>query len=584
MPPADAPARIAAPLRSPHVVTAALCLLIGLAAIVLSKAVPDVGKSAWSIPATVAVLGVFWRQRLRWVRGDIPPEALLGAVPERARRTALLLFGIALAFQLLRWTVDAGALGSKGGDDDERYIFLAYQILGHFDGSPVFAYRAPGWPLTIAALLGVFGQHAIWSVGLYQRVLLATLPPVFYLLLGRFLRRPAAVAAALLSLALPYNESIATVALADLSYTAVSLFALYALVPGLAGGRPRGWLAAAGLLMAGRTLLRLTGLGVALASAVALLVAAPGRLPRRLAQAALLAAPAVVAVLLLSGYNAIVSGHFKPGGGGSIAFLGAWASYFSRTPDTPPTREIAALVPEVPARELFRSWETIWIAQYRFTASGRGDAFDFGALADRAALDVVHGQPGEYVAHLANAAVITLLHPFDGVLPRGWRNHPLAPSQPPRFDRDVPACSLQTVFGAAVKTAWCAQNRALREYLEFRPRWIPRLPAPLLAAGATLTRTLPNRLRLLLPPFSWGMAVAASLLYLLAKPVTRRLAVLLLLPILAELAFPTVILADNSAGARYMLYVYPGYWVAAWLGAAYALEALISRAASVRSR
>jgi hypothetical protein len=92
---------------------------------------------------------------------------------------------------------------------------------------------------------------------------------------------------------------------------------------------------------------------------------------------------------------------------------------------------------------------------------------------------------------------------------------------------------------------------------------------------ATLTRTLPNRIRLLMRPFYWGVAVFASLIYLLTQPMTRRLAILLMLPVLTDLAFSTLMLADNSAGARYMLYVYPAYLLAAWLGMACALQGLL---------
>jgi hypothetical protein len=560
--------------RSPHIATGAFAALIGVGAIAFSEAFRDLA-GATSFVAIASLVALSWWRRLSWLRTDVPPEAVMGALPPHAGRTALLVFGLSLAFQLSRWIVDAGTLGAKTGDDDEVHIFLGYQVLGYFDEPPVFAYRGPGWPLMIAGLLSVFGHDAIWSVGLYNRLLLSTLPPLLYLILGRFLREPLAIAAAALSLAMPYNEFLATVAVADLPYTAASLFSLFALVLALTTGSPHRWLMIAGLVLTGKTLTRITGLGITLASALAFLLASRGRLRLRLGQAILVGAPVVAALLVLSGYNRTVSGHFRPGTGGSIAFLDGFARYFSRAPDTPAVREIAALVPEVAAPYLFQTGNTVSLAQYRFTASGRGDVFAFAGLADRAVVELVRALPDEYVARLGSAALVTMLHPFDGLLPAGWRNRPTAMPDSPRLEQNLPACPLQYALGAGFKTHWCGENQRLRGRLHFRPPWLADLSPMVKLPLATLTRTLPNRIRLLMRPFYWGVAVFASLIYLLTQPMTRRLAILLMLPVLTDLAFSTLMLADNSAGARYMLYVYPAYLLAAWLGMACALQGLL---------
>ncbi len=532
------------------------------------------GWALWGVPvAFVAALGLLRLVRARWLRDDLAPRGLGAALGASERRIALRLFLVALAFQLVRWLVDGGAVGARPGGDDEGYVFLAQQVLGDVDPAPAWAYRAPGWPLTIAGLLALFGRDAVWTVGLYHRVLLAAWPPALYLVLARFVCGRVAVGASLLSLALPHGEQIARTALADLTYSSAALFAVAAAVAGVAGRGSLTWLAVAGVAGAWATLIRVTGLGPALALAFAAVLAGGGSRGWRWRRGLLVGGPAVVAVLLLSAYNAAMAGHFRPGSGGSIAFLDAWASYFPRTPDTPAVREIAGLVPEVPPEHLFHTWRSARLAQYRFVSAGRGDVFEYGALADRAAREIVAAEPAQYLALLARAALVTVWHPFDGVLPAAWRNAPVPLPVEPVFASPVPGCALEWTFGPAPRAEWCARSEGLRGRLAFAPPWLGPLPELARAPAAWVTRTLPNRARLWLAPFWWGAAALAGLIALVASPGTRGLGLLVALPLAAELASSTLILADNSAGARYMLYVYPACWISVWLGAAVVLGA-----------
>jgi hypothetical protein len=190
--------------------------LLGIMAIGLTFLWPSLA-TLWGAGLVAAVVGLAWWGDIPWLRADLPLDALTEKPPGNARRTALLLLGIALAFQLGRWLAEGGALRTRLGDDDETYVFLAYQVLGIFGAPPLFALRAPGWPLIISGLVSLFGRREIWAVVLYHRLLLAAFPPLLYLILRRYLRQPVAVLAALLSLAMEYNEVIAAAAMTDLT-------------------------------------------------------------------------------------------------------------------------------------------------------------------------------------------------------------------------------------------------------------------------------------------------------------------------------------------------------------------------------
>ena len=538
----------------------ALGILIGLVAIGLSVALPALTE-LWGALAFLAVLGISYRRRVPWLRDDLSPQEPFGRPVKQEVQTVLLVLGIALASQLVRWLADGGALRSRTGDDDEGYIFLAYQILGYFDTPPIFALRPPGWPLIISGLVSLFGHRAIWSVGLYHRLLLALFPPLLYLVLRRFVRRPVAITAALLSLTMEYNEIIATAALSDLSYAATSLFLLYALLMTLASERPRRWLIAASLIAVAKTLIRLSGLGVVVAGAVALILLTPGRLARRLGRAAVLVAPTLVAVLGLGFYNQARTGQFGLSTVGSFTLLFHHGPFLSRAPDTPAFRELSRLLPEVPPEYLFRSTGDLWITQYRFTKQGH-TIFDYGDLTDRAARELVFTLPGEYLTRLGEGVIIMLLDPLRGVLPDSWVYYPPVPYERVLKD-DLPACNIQSTFGADVKTQWCSQHEQLRSWLRFEPPWLSGLPALPQRVAHLLTISLPYRLRLLTWPLYWGLAGFGSLILLLTRPTTRRLAILIGLPLLAE--FALTILVTNGIETRYLFYFHPVYLIAVWL-------------------
>ena len=227
----------------------------------------------------------------RWLwRRDLTPRDWFGRPIPRAGRTTLALVAVSLVVQAIYWLSDGGALTDFPGDE-ERFIFLAFQILGHFGGVPAFTVHMPGWPLAIAALLKVFGYESLWVVGIYNRFLLAAMAGATFLILGRFMRRSIAVSVAVLSLTMGYNDRLATFVLTDLPYGAASLFAVAALLPGLASVRAGGRLGLAGLAIAAKTLLRPTGIFGAVCAAGVVLATTPGRAAARARRAVAVLVP-----------------------------------------------------------------------------------------------------------------------------------------------------------------------------------------------------------------------------------------------------------------------------------------------------
>jgi hypothetical protein len=567
--------------------------VIGLTAIALTEFIPAL-QWLWYALTFAGLLAWFWWRGESWLRDDLPDGAIFGAPPAGASRTAWLILVIALVFQLARWRAEDGAIRTRTGDDDESYIFLAYQILGYFDAPPVFALRSPGWPLIIAGWLSLFGHRAIWSIALYHRLLLASFPPILYLILARFMRRPPATAAALLSLAMEYNEVIASTGLGDLSYTAAGLFGLYGLIKAQESERPYAWMLGVGSLFALRTAIRLTGFPVAIAAAAAWIVVTRQRWQRVppvsgdlgrphppplqggqrpiAGQVAVLFAPIVLVLLGISAYNQAISGHFTPSSGAGITFLTQYVPFMSHTPDTPAVREAAELFPDVPPERLFSGSGQPWIGQYRYTASGLGDPFDYGDLTSQVMREVVLAAPGEYLIRAGEGALIMLLDPHRHILPQSWYVWPEAAKFEAPDDLQFPeaACNLQLAFGAVFKTAWCTQHDQLRDSLYFQPPWLARFPAWLKSGLALITVSLPYRVRHLMWPLYGGLGAFASLIYLMTRPETRRLSILLMLPMLAE--FALILSVTNGVETRYLFYFHPTYLIATWLALSVIVE------------
>jgi hypothetical protein len=144
-------------------VAAGLILLGGVALSVLARELIQ----WWGVLVLAGIAALFW-----WQRRPLTRASDGDSEQAHQRRIAWLVLGASLAFQVVRWIGEEGALRSKAGDDDEAYVFLAYQLLGLFGGPPVFALRPPGWPGIVAGLLALFGREAVWSVGLFHRMLL----------------------------------------------------------------------------------------------------------------------------------------------------------------------------------------------------------------------------------------------------------------------------------------------------------------------------------------------------------------------------------------------------------------------------
>ncbi|GEM_PF-6317886 len=553
----------------PEGVIWAIAVLILLAGVALGLAAPALIQ-LWGALVLIGAATLFWWQRIPLTRATAPKPNAEENLAEH-RRMVLIIFGASLLFQILRWVAEEGALRSKAGDDDEAYVFLAYQILGMFDAPPVFALRPPGWPGLIAGLLSLFGHEAVWSVGLFHRLLLAALPLLLYTILARTLRAPVAGAAALLSMAMEYNEAIAMSAFSDLSYMALGFASLFGLWMALGSRRPTWWVIFAALMGALKGMIRLSGAAVVFASLLAFLIVLPGGWRRRFQYGTLFSLPTIVAILALGFYNQAATGRFGISTVGSFTLLYHYGPFIDTAPDAPAAREFAALLPEVPPEYVFRTPANLWVAQYRYTAQG-GNIFGYGALIDRAAQEMVRTRTHAYLTRLSQALLITLADPWRHLLPSSWLMFPTELPYEADFVDHIPACNMQYTFGAVIADHVCDLYEPLHARLDYQPRWLENVPAPILGLDHLLAVSLPYRVRFLIWPFYWGLAALAGMIYLLTQPMTRRLAILLGVPLIAEL---TVLLAaTNGLETRYLFYLHPTYLLFTWLAFCHAFDRL----------
>jgi hypothetical protein len=200
-------------------------------------------------------------------------DNLFRPLPREALRLAWIVLGIAVAFQVIHWLADSGGIRARTGEDDEGYVFLAYRILGYYSPQPpLFLLREPGWPGLIALLLSIFGHQNIWVVGVFNRLLLALAPVAYYSVFARVLRPIPAVAGALFTLALPYNEVLAATAMREVVYSVLLPLALGLVAAALSRPRPVPWLLLAGLLLAIRCLIRFSASAGLLGLVIAVLL------------------------------------------------------------------------------------------------------------------------------------------------------------------------------------------------------------------------------------------------------------------------------------------------------------------------
>jgi hypothetical protein len=260
---------------------------------------------------------------------------------------------------------------------------------------------------------------------------------------------------------------------------------------------------------------------------------------------------------------------------GSFTLLYHYGPFLSTAPDTPATREFASLLPEVPPDYLFRTPRDLWVAQYRYTARG-GGIFDYGELVDRAAQDVVRHRTGEYLTRMGKALGITLADPWRDLVPTGWLAFPLVLPYDTGTLEDAPACNMQYSFGARVDARVCEDYARFYPHIEFQSRWVQAIPAPIRRLDHLLAVSLPYRVRFLIWPLYWGIAAFAGMAYLLTQSTTRRLAILLGLPLLAELA--VLLVATNGLETRYLFYLHPTYLIFTWLSLSLLLDRLRGRA------
>jgi len=144
------------------------------------------------------------------------------------KRWLWFVIGFSLLYQVVRWYTQGARLLDRTGDDDEIYLLLAQQLAGIVDGAPLFTFRSPGLPLLLAGTLNVVGGYDLWAFGLLQRLMLAAVPILLFLILSDHLPVPVAAFAALMFSVTEINEQYPARILVEVSYTLCTVVALYA--------------------------------------------------------------------------------------------------------------------------------------------------------------------------------------------------------------------------------------------------------------------------------------------------------------------------------------------------------------------
>lgn len=481
--------------------------------------------------------------------------------------SAILVFSI--LFQLAHWYVDGGSLNAELGDDDEIYILLAHQITGQIEGPPIFTYRPPGVPLLLATTLKLGGLQNIWVFSLIQRLMLAVIPPLLFLILIDWVPEYFAVLGSLLFLTTRINEHEPFFVLSQLPYTVFGMIGLTTLVIGIkrSGYRRVLWIIAAGLFFAIKTLIRPTGAATAPALAIVLLLVATDlRWLQRLGLAFILIFMTGAVLVGLRFTNQQVAGEATISSLGGLNVINHFI-YFDPSiiplSESPEKEYFEELLPEIEPDLLFSSTQDWYTARFRAALLGPEVLAQFSAHADALAAQIVAEHPLKYSTWIIQKTYAGLMFPRHEGIPLLWYRPELAPQ---RFNRapyqsPILECSSQFTVKTELLDIICEENYQVRNHSNFEPQ-LPSIPQPIEQGLHLMTISLAFRLRLILWVFTWGFASLAGVLWLVSKNDTRPCGWVLGAAFAAEF-IPTVLL--GVASTRYQLPYHPIFFLISWI-------------------
>ena len=528
----------------------------------------------------------------------------------------VILFLLVLSLVLhtlftIHW--DQLQLSAKPGDDDEGYIFLAYQILGLIPEPPLFLHRPPGWPLIIAVLLQIFGVQNIWTVLILHRLIVALFPLLVYIALRPVIRRSVALVAAVLMIFLYAAFWSIPRAYSEVVYFATGLLAMVGLIRGVAIRPIISWLwiwvAGLSLLMHGAV--RQTGMTLAVGLAVMAAICARGGWKLRTRLFAVLILPTLLFAISLGFYHQRQTGVWRlvgPTTGLSLMHYGTAAGV--EIPHTDEIRRINEALPEVKTSDLFATSGDYWIAQYRLARS-TGDMFATYDLLNQTASQLFRSNVPHYARWVMRHAALWILDPFPMFVPQGWYASKPESMQARDYRPPLPTCNLQYGMGPIIDDTGCQINEQLR----LASRWAPfQLPLVFeethLARWRDVLRLVPKALserwppdraiaayiavltRLTVPYLSqlqrlsylslWGVFTLPALAMLIWHRPTRRTGLLLSIAILLE-ALPILLFIDPILPRLYR-YLDVYRYLANWLAAGLAVTLVSPHFANIRHR
>lgn len=473
------------------------------------------------------------------------------------RKWLLIVIGVSIAFQLMRWVADGGALANRLGDDDQIYIMLAHQIAGLLEGRPTFTFRPPGLPALIAASMWLGGGSSAWIFSLVQRLMLAAIPPMLFIILRHRLQPCIAAFASMLYLLTEINEIYPSLALTEISYTFGTVLVIMLLLV-YVRQQHWGWLVAVGFVLALRVLLRPSGLASSIAMLLAIMLIV--RNWKQLAVAStLLIVPSLFAILLIGQLNKAVMGRAVVtdlSGLNIILHIGHLAVPLE---DTQAKDFFSERLPEAELDDVLAARDDIYVIRHRAILEGTDSLAAYSQNSEQLARQIVQSHPWLFAEIVGRRVTAGILYPREELYPQRWI---IQQNTLPNRDYEDPQmeCRAQTAVARDLFDTICVTSDIARAATQYEPPWLEVSPIlETIFQGATVS--FHYRLRLISWPFTWGLIAIPAMLYLIFK--TRLWPEGLVLAGLFCAEFlPTVLYVPIDS--RYQLLYAPLFLLAIW--------------------
>ncbi len=473
------------------------------------------------------------------------------------RQWLYLVGGLSLIFQLARWLADGGGIAERTGDDDQIYVLLAQQIVGLLEGPAAFTFRPPGLPSLLAISMWLGGGSSLWLFALIQRLMLATIPLILFLILRPQLSNSVAACASLLFALTEINEIYPTLALTEITYVFGSVLVIWLLVTYLNASN-WWWLLGAAVVLALRIMLRPTGITSTLAICLALALSVEGW-RWKFASSALLIIPSVLAAFSIMQLNRAVVGRAIISDLSGLNIILHVGTRVAPLEESKAKQYFEDRLPEATSDEVLAFPDDVYIVRHRAALEGQSASTAYTQQSETLARQIIRHHPDVYAAVVLRRTVAGLLYPREELYPIRWIiDQNTFPSR--EYTEPEIECREQIAVTPELFDTICGAADIARAQTTFKPAWL-NLPQPIDMVLHAATISLHYRLRLLIWPFTWGLLAVPCMLYLIFKTQLWRQGLIIAGLFCADF-LPTVLYVPIDS--RYQLTYIPLFLLAIW--------------------